>query len=173
MLFLVCFTTIIICYLFFRPVKFQCPKCKNIQKKCEIIGRETDTVMTNGRITKSGKTDKRYNTQFQQNEIISYGVDCTKCKTSYQLKSNVDYNFWIGTYTPSSCVKWEKSKKESEWLQRLRMKNDKLADAWKDYDDALANSMATQYEVLKSMGLDTSHIEEYMKKYGIKKGKSL
>lgn len=58
---------------------------------------------------------------------------------------------------------------ESEWLQRLRKKNDKLADAWTDYDDALSKSMNTQKKVLQSMGIDTSHIDNYLKKYGIKK----
>jgi hypothetical protein len=62
---------------------------------------------------------------------------------------------------------------ESEWLQRLRKSDPKLADIWTNYDDALSNSMATQYKVLKSSGLDTTHIEKFMKQYGIKQGKSL
>ena len=62
---------------------------------------------------------------------------------------------------------------ESEWLQKLKKADPKLGDIWADYDDALSNSMATQYKVLKSSGLDTSRIEKYIKKHGIKKGKSL
>lgn len=36
--------------------------------------------------------------------------------------------------------------KESEWLQRLRKADPKLADVWKGYDDALSRSMWNQKE---------------------------
>lgn len=62
---------------------------------------------------------------------------------------------------------------ESEWLGRLRKADPKLADIWGKYDDALSNDIATQYKVLKSSGLDTRHLDKFMKQYGIKKGKSL
>lgn len=58
---------------------------------------------------------------------------------------------------------------ESEWLQRLRKQDPKLADIWKDYDDSLADSMSTQYRILKSRGISTDHLDKLIKKHGIKK----
>lgn len=58
--------------------------------------------------------------------------------------------------------------KESEWLQRLRKVDPKLADIWADYDDAVSNSMAVQKRSLERLGLDTSHIDKVIKKYGLK-----
>lgn len=62
---------------------------------------------------------------------------------------------------------------ESDWLKRLRKQDPKLADIWGDFDDAVANSVATKYRVLKSSGIDTDHLDKFVNKYGIKKGKSL
>jgi hypothetical protein len=57
---------------------------------------------------------------------------------------------------------------ESEWLQKLRKVDPKLADIWSSYDDTVSKGIATQMRVLKSRGLDTSHLEDFIKKYGIK-----
>lgn len=58
--------------------------------------------------------------------------------------------------------------KESEWLQRLRKANPDLADVWVDYDKALSDNMFTQKRELEKLGLDASHIDKIIKKYGLK-----
>lgn len=58
--------------------------------------------------------------------------------------------------------------KESEWLQRLRKADPALADVWKDYDDTLSAATRQQKKDLESLGIDASHVDKYIKKYGIK-----
>jgi hypothetical protein len=57
---------------------------------------------------------------------------------------------------------------ESDWLKRLRKANPKLADVWTSYDDKLSKSMWQQKRDLEALGLDASHVDAYIKKYGIK-----
>lgn len=57
---------------------------------------------------------------------------------------------------------------ESEWLQRLRKADPALADVWKDYDDKLSANMRLQQQILKKHGLDTSKVDNVIKKYGLK-----
>ena len=57
---------------------------------------------------------------------------------------------------------------ESEWLQRLRKADPDLADVWSDYDKSLSNSMRVQKAAMDKLGLDSSHINNFTKKYGIK-----
>jgi hypothetical protein len=57
---------------------------------------------------------------------------------------------------------------ESEWLQRLRKANPDLADVWADYDDSVSKSMWQQKKSLEKLGLDASHIDTIIKKYGLK-----
>jgi hypothetical protein len=40
--------------------------------------------MTHGRITKSGRVDKRYNTEYRETEIIEFGVQCKKCSNTFK-----------------------------------------------------------------------------------------
>jgi hypothetical protein len=58
--------------------------------------------------------------------------------------------------------------RESEWLQRLRKADPDLADTWSDFDDSVSKSMYQQKRDLQSLGLDTSHIDKIIKKYGLK-----
>lgn len=58
--------------------------------------------------------------------------------------------------------------RESQWLQKLRKADPDLADVWSDYDDKLAKSMQQQKRDLQSLGMDTSHIDAVIKKYGLK-----
>jgi hypothetical protein len=67
-----------------------------------------------------------------------------------------------------SFFKAKADNKESEWLKRLKKADPKLGDIWSDYDKALTKSMQTQKDILKRRGLDTSDIDDYVKKYGIK-----
>lgn len=68
-----------------------------------------------------------------------------------------------------SFFKAKSKNKESEWITSLRKKDEKLADIWVQYDQNLQVSMNNLMKRLKSRGLDTSYVEDYMKKYGIPK----
>ena len=57
---------------------------------------------------------------------------------------------------------------ESEWLRKLRKADPDLADVWSNYDDALTNSMRVQKDAMVKLGLDSSHIDAFVKKYGLK-----
>jgi hypothetical protein len=57
---------------------------------------------------------------------------------------------------------------ESEWLQKLRKADPKLADIWHDYDKSLSNDMKVQKAAMDRLGLDSSHIDDFTKQYGIK-----
>jgi hypothetical protein len=57
---------------------------------------------------------------------------------------------------------------ESEWLARLRKADPDLADTWSDYDKALTRSMVNQKRNLEKLGIDSSHIDTIIKKYGLK-----
>lgn len=57
---------------------------------------------------------------------------------------------------------------ESEWLQKLRKADPDLADIWADYDKSLSNSVKVQKAAMDKLGLDSSHIDAFSKKYGIK-----
>lgn len=72
-----------IVFKIFSRKEFKCPNCSHIQK--EFIGVKTDTSrqMTHGRITVSGKYDKRYNTEFSTNSTYTYFIDCNNCRTTY------------------------------------------------------------------------------------------
>ena len=61
---------------------------------------------------------------------------------------------------------------ESGFIERLREKDSGLADIWSDYGDKTAKSMYGQKEMLQRYGMDTSHIDEIIKKYGLKNKKS-
>jgi hypothetical protein len=67
-----------------------------------------------------------------------------------------------------SFFKAKADNKESEWLQKLRKADPELADVWVDYDKSLSNSMRVQKAAMDKLGLDSSHIDDFTKKYGIK-----
>lgn len=58
--------------------------------------------------------------------------------------------------------------KEGEWLQSLRKADTKLADIWVNYDKSLSKSMFQQKRDLESLGIDASHVDTIIKKYGLK-----
>ena len=58
--------------------------------------------------------------------------------------------------------------RESQWLQRLRKADSGLADVWSDFDDKVSQSMSSQKKRLQARGLDSSHIDKIIKKYGLK-----
>ena len=61
---------------------------------------------------------------------------------------------------------------ESGFIERLREEDSGLADIWSDFGDKTAKSMYQQKRDLESLGLDTSHVDEMIKKYGLKNKKS-
>ena len=61
---------------------------------------------------------------------------------------------------------------ESGFIERLREEDSGLADTWSDYGDKLAKSMYGQKEMLQKNGMDTSKVDEMIKKYGLKNKKS-
>ena len=58
--------------------------------------------------------------------------------------------------------------KESDWLAALRKTDPKLGDIWTDYDKSITQSYKTQRDILKRRGLDTTDLDAYIKKYGLK-----
>lgn len=58
--------------------------------------------------------------------------------------------------------------KESEWLAKLRKVDPNLADIWSDYDKSLTRSIVNQKRNLEKLGIDASHIDTIIKKYGLK-----
>jgi hypothetical protein len=57
--------------------------------------------------------------------------------------------------------------KEKVWIDSLEKKSPELADAWKDYDDTVAQNTKRHIERMKAIGADTSHWEKFAKKYNI------
>jgi hypothetical protein len=69
-----------------RRISFSCPDCNNNQRDYYVIDEDVQTIMTHGRITKSGRTDKRYNTQYGSRTIMTYGIECSNCGCTYIFK---------------------------------------------------------------------------------------
>lgn len=67
-----------------------------------------------------------------------------------------------------SFFKAKADNKESEWLQKLRKVDPELADVWTDYDKSLSNGIRVQKSVMNQIGVDSSYLDDFSKKYGIK-----
>lgn len=63
---------------------FKCPVCGNLQSDSVVLNVYENSIMTHGRITKSGKIDKRYNNRFASNSTIEHGIICNKCNNAYK-----------------------------------------------------------------------------------------
>ena len=55
--------------------------------------------------------------------------------------------------------------KESQFIDRLRKKDPELANIYSDWNEKLNASMMKQKSVLQKLGKDTSHIDDFIKKY--------
>ena len=176
-MFLIFLTVCLLIYLFFyRPIRFQCPQCGHIQNPQEIIDTHTNSSMVNGRITKSGGLDKRYNTQFEEKTIVTYKIDCVKCKTSYTGKSDFLYNIWKKTFTSKeknfldfqkSFLEAQKEGKEDQWINSVKKQDANLGKVWQGYNDAIDQKWNTIYSVMKKRGIDTTDYEKAMKNRGV------
>ena len=124
--------------------------------------------MVNGRITKSGKFDKRYNTQFREDVIFTFGIECEKCEIKYKAKSSSNYNFWSGVYSPL-FEKWIKIEEadQPEYLQTMRKYDPDLADAWGNWDAAADDALLTvkQYYLKKGKLDKAKEIDDLIAKY--------
>jgi hypothetical protein len=67
-----------------------------------------------------------------------------------------------------SFFKAKADNKESQWLSKLRKADPDLADVWSDYDRAVTKNMINQKRNLEKLGIDASHIDAIIKKYGLK-----
>lgn len=67
-----------------------------------------------------------------------------------------------------SFFKAKADNKEDEWLRKLKKVDPELADIWSDYDESLSRSMQAQKAAMDRLGLDSSHIDAFVKKHGIK-----
>jgi hypothetical protein len=67
-----------------------------------------------------------------------------------------------------SFFKAKSDGKETQWIDSVKNKNQKLGQVWQDYDTAIDKQWNTFHKILKSRGIDTKDTEEFMKKYGIK-----
>ena len=75
---------IILFFIIFKKKEFSCPKCSTSQNEySKIVSQASETSMSNGRITKKGRVDKRYNTTYETTTQVVYNIDCKKCGTSY------------------------------------------------------------------------------------------
>ena len=70
---------------YFFPREFRCSGCGNIQESHVILNKEIDTELTNGRYTKYGTLDKRYNSSFSKTTYITFGVNCEKCNNTFEV----------------------------------------------------------------------------------------
>jgi hypothetical protein len=57
---------------------------------------------------------------------------------------------------------------ESGWLQNVRKKDPRIADAFKQWDSDLTKSMQIQKRELEKAGIDTSKIDNLVKTLGLK-----
>lgn len=67
-----------------------------------------------------------------------------------------------------SFFKAKASGTESQWLQNVRKKDPRIADAFKDYDDELSKSISMRRAMLTKYGISTKGLDDFVKKYGIK-----
>jgi hypothetical protein len=58
--------------------------------------------------------------------------------------------------------------KGDDWMDRLEKASPEVAKSWSDFDKTVDKGIMNQYRILKSQGLDTSHLDALVKKYNIK-----
>lgn len=58
--------------------------------------------------------------------------------------------------------------KSDDWMDRLEKASPEVAKSWSDLDKTIDKNIINQYRILKSQGIDTSHLDNIVKKYNIK-----
>lgn len=75
---------IIFYFILFRKKEFSCPSCSTSQNEYTgIVSQNSETNMSNGRITKDGHLDKRYNTTYVTTTQTVYNIVCKNCGANY------------------------------------------------------------------------------------------
>jgi hypothetical protein len=75
---------IVLYFIIFKKQEFSCPQCSNTQNEfASIVSQDSETNMSNGRITKNGRVDKRYNTTYETTTQTVYNIICKKCGSNY------------------------------------------------------------------------------------------
>ncbi len=147
MIYLIIITGIFLWFLFRKKRSFKCPNCGQEQKNYYILKKDDQTVMTHGRTTISGRSDKRYNTRYETNTIITYGVECVSCGICYSNR-----NGHVNEIKPKEFYENIADKK---WLYILYEESDMLGDYFK-------NLQKDKSELLKGKNFELN------KKYGFR-----
>lgn len=58
--------------------------------------------------------------------------------------------------------------KSDDWMDRLEKASPEVAKLWSNLDKTIDANIINQYRILKSKGIDTSHLDDMVKKYNIK-----
>ncbi len=62
-----------------------CPECNHVQSDNYIIlSEDSETSLTHGRRTRTGRLDKRYNSVFSTTNYSTIGVECNKCRCTFK-----------------------------------------------------------------------------------------
>lgn len=64
-----------------------------------------------------------------------------------------------------SFLKSKVDNKESEFISKLRKKDPELANIYSDWNDKMNASIMKSKSVLQKLGKDTSHLDDFIKKY--------
>jgi len=66
-----------------------------------------------------------------------------------------------------SFFKAKSDGKEDQWINSVKKQDANLGKVWQDYNDSVDQKWNTIYNVMKKRGIDTSDIENDMKKRGV------
>jgi phage FluMu protein Com len=87
-IFIGCYLIYVI-YSFFNDPRIKCPNCKKLNDfelnghEPELLDMDTNKELTHGRITNSGRFDRRFNTEMQVTHNYTYKAQCTFCQEEF------------------------------------------------------------------------------------------
>lgn len=147
MIYLIIAAGIVLLFLFRKNYFFQCPNCGHKQRKYHILRKDNQTVMTHGRTTLSGRSDKRYNSRYDTNTIVTYGVECAGCGICYSNRNGL-----VNEINPKE---FSENAPDKKWLYILYEESDMLGEHYK-------HLQKDKTELLKGENI------ELIKKYGFR-----
>jgi hypothetical protein len=103
--------------------------------------------MTHGRRTLSGRSDKRYNSRYDTNTIVTYGVECAGCGICYSNRNGL-----VNEINPKE---FSENAPDKKWLYILYEESDMLGEHYK-------HLQKDKSELLKGKNI------ELTKKYGFR-----
>lgn|GEM_PF-1518986 len=71
-----------------RQPLFMCPRCELIQQEHIVLSRKLNSQISHGRLIKTGRLDRRYNTRYNTSETIDFGVVCKSCQEPFKTTRN-------------------------------------------------------------------------------------